>query len=563
MPVVKQYQRQQRLPGQLGAPTASGYALTGADRSLTRLGEIVEYRGFQIKQRHDEAKVASGYNEFRDIARKKLSELLALKGENAAALGPKYDEWFNDFAGDYLNKRLSNNTQRRGWEQLALTRRSHDLDILARHEANEMRLFQAQAEAGLFTTTVDDIASNPFDDKARNTSMNIFMEKVAAMHSGEDITALKDKYEKQVYAAAMQAMINDDPGRAAPYLEAWKDILGPDEYKQFKAQLDQGVSLQNVDAAHAQLEQMFGSDAEAKLRYIDKRSNWKKMGLADVSEMAKLKTIINGEYNTDKELRNEAERRRDEQDILALQDALLVDKNVKNAWRIATTMQNPTIRGKALALVENQRFASDPEIYTELKRLVNLDPGSLDAVDIWSNLPSVPGEPGVNADDLQELQRRWEALMKEAQEKPDKYALRGRLLQMADHLRSKKVYSDGARENEIIWARVVDEINDKLDANPEWSDQQAEDWFIQRHSIYKTGWLSRLFRKIFGGEAADLREAEKLIEDEAIRYFANRGKMPDDPLAEYEKLREQAIKILRENNKAVTEETIQQVMDQL
>lgn len=570
MAMTPKYYRQQRLPGRLGAPAAQPYS--PADRSLTRFGNIVEYAGLQLKKRHDEAKITTGYNEFRDIARKKLSELLALQGENATGLGEQYDEWFNDFSSDYMQKRLGNDTQRRGWEGLTLTKRGHDLDILARHEAQEMHRFRAQAEAGMFTTTLDDITSNPFDDRSREASIDIFMEKVRQLHPGEDVTALEDKYEKQVYGATLQSMINDDPGRAAGYLEAWKNIIGPDEYKRLKGQLDEGVSNQNVETAYVKLEQMFGDNPQAKLKYIRQSKNYKKLGL-DLTEREKLKTIYTGEYNNNKALREESEKNRDEQDVLALQDALLVDKNVKNAWNIANDMQNPNLRGRALALVENQKFASDPAIYTSVKRLVNLDPSSIDATDIWNHLPSAPGEPGINADDLQALHQRWQSLMKEAAEKPDKYALRGRYLQMIDHLRSKGVFSPAdARENEVIWGRLVDEWNDLFDAKPDLTDRQAEEWFTQRTSEYKDSfimWLidstvGRLVGKRWGeGHVADLPESERLGEDAAIAYFAFRGKgIPNDPVKEYNRLIDKAVRLLEKNNKQVTPDTVRQVMEQ-
>jgi hypothetical protein len=562
MPITPRYYRQQRLPGRLGAGHASPQVFSTSERALGNVGKVLEYRGLQIQERHDQSKISSGYNEYRDVARMKLSELLQLKGESAVGLGEKYDEWFNDFASDYAQKRLGNNRQRRGWQELVTTRRGHDLDILARHEAQEMARFQVQAEAGLFTTTVDDISSNPWDDRARDVSINIFMEKVKSMHPGEDVTALKDKYEKQIHAGALQAMINDNPKRAAAYLEDWKDIIGPDEYKRFKAQLDTGVSKQNIEGAYIKLEQMYGKDSQAKLKHIRPSKNYKKLGL-DLSERDQLNQIITGEYNTDKALQEEAEKQRDEQDVLAFQDALIVDQNVKIAWHIADTMQNPNIRGRALALVENYKFSSDPEMLFDLKRKVNMDPGSMDVAKIWEYAPEATGEKGVNGQDLQAAQQRWEALMREAQEKPDKYALRGRMLQIADHLRSKGVYSDGDRENELIWSRVVDEINDKLDANPEWTDKQAEDWLKDRLSIYNQGWIARLIDKIFGGGGGDLRGSEILAEDSAIRYFTNRGKgVPKDPVEEYAKLRQRAVDALRKNNKLINEDTIRQIMDQ-
>ncbi len=538
MPISPKYYRQSKLPGRLGAGFASPRVFTADERALGEMGQVIQHRGFQLKAEHDRARAIEEFSAFSDMARKKLSELLAHESGAAVGLGGKYDEWYNEASADFLNKRLSSGNQQAFFDARATAARQEDLDILARHEANQHKVFRKESQLKGYATAREEIIKNPFNIDGIEEKIAAHLEEIDTLNQGHDNTAAKNAARATLYVDAIEAQINDDPGGAKTYLEKWKKIIGPEEYARLSAKLKAGAVAQNIDTAHARLEEMFGTDSESKLKYIKQRKNWETLGLTNVSEKQRLQNIINGEYNQDKAFREEAEKERDEQDLLAFQDALVVDKNVKNAWHIANQMQNPSVRGKALALVENQKFASDPELYTELKSRVNLDPASMNLVKIWSYLPSSPGDPGVNVDDLQSIAQRWESLMRASSENPEKYEVYKRMQKEI-----AKLTFPGDTDAEAITNRLA-------------AADTLEEWFLSKGKDLSYREIEDTFYKII----------EEARDDTITEWFTNLfqvGREFPGTIEERQPLRQKAIRLLLRAGKKTTQANIDEVVKRL
>lgn len=431
MPPTPKYYRQVSLPGRLGAPKAPIQPFTADEAAAGRLGEVIQATGLLMQKRFDESKVTAGYNDFRDIARKKLSELLTLKGEQATGLQEQYDQWYNEFFNDYHNTRLTSGTQQREWGKLVGSRRSSDLDILARHEALEMRAFAEQAEGGMFSSTMLDVTATPFVDTQREQAISDFLERVDKNRPGEDTTALKDKYEAQLRIGALQAMINDDPLRAGAYLDEWKNAIGPKQYKTFKEQLKKKASNQKVDNAYAKMQQVYGVSTDGMLKAIDYLSvakNYRKEGLTldeSKSTRDKLWTV----YQRKTAVQEHQRTKLGEAELNEFSNKMYVENDPEGAFetvRDARYMPAGT-RNALLSDMKGDPYDSDLPSLFKLKFKVNTDPESMDQFKIWEWAK-------VNGNDKQLVQQRWEAIMRAKATDPEKYEVYKRMQSMISSL---------------------------------------------------------------------------------------------------------------------------------
>ena len=253
------------MPGKLGAGYASPQAFTITERALGDVGQVLEYRGFQLKAEHDSARAIEEFSVFSDLARAKLSELLNYESGAAVGLGKKYDEWFNEASADFLNKRLSSGNQQTAFHARATAAREEDLDILARHEAAQHKIYRKESQFKSYATTREEITKDPFAIENNERKVSVHLEDIDNLNQGHDNTAAKKAAKATLYIDILEAQANIDPKTARIYLKQWRDIIGPEEYSRLSAKLKEGVSNQNVQTAMVRIESDYDKDKDGRL----------------------------------------------------------------------------------------------------------------------------------------------------------------------------------------------------------------------------------------------------------------------------------------------------------
>ena len=565
MPITPKYHRQRGLPGRLGTPRAvapSG-AIVGA--AAEELGKVIEYRGLQMKQQFDESKIAAGYNEFRDVARTKLSELLSLRGEQATGLGAKYDDWYSDFYSDYINKRFSNATQQEGWRARVENERQNDLDRLAQHEAREMVAFRDQQEAAAFTNTANDINSEPWNHRAFEDRMGNFISTLEGLHAGENIDALKDKYIKQFHYGRLQAMINEDAIRAGDEIEKYKDLVGPEAYSRLVGMQREEEAKQIYNNAIDMAESLFPND-------FDKQEDW--VLKQDYNRQIKQRLISYIRGNEEEQREREAQYKKEQREIIYNE--------------IFENLRNDNF-GLALRVIENAdvEFLSEIEKFNLEERINNLrehksnenDPA---ADEYWFQRIRISPE-NVDPSKLLTDQRLttsrrgqyhdWWLRRMSGESKADDKRLGPMLAIMETKYKNAGYLSndefadfqseDHTKSTEMAMLNQQRYQQDKMDLIL-WAEQNPDapvfDYYgkEQVEEVKKSNYLRQL-RKFFipGGVSSPMAE---LYRRQAQRTIPE-PKMEISPIPA--KDREKAIKILQDNNYPITEDNIKYILDQI
>lgn len=251
VPKTPQYTSKQR-PGSLSIPYADLRGSRALGSAFVGLGSVIVDVADRMKQERDAAVVGDIYNEWRDADRDQLSQLLSLKGQEAANLGEKYDQWYND-GFSKANERSENGTQQKALQTLLDRKREQNLDILARYESQERKRYKAEVETGLVSQAEQDIRLAGFDNEAVNENISTLFEWMDAAYPGQDLTALKQKYKSQLLFANAQTRIDEDPDRADEFIEANKLDLG-ESYFALKDSAKKESKQNLIDNVQAELQ---------------------------------------------------------------------------------------------------------------------------------------------------------------------------------------------------------------------------------------------------------------------------------------------------------------------
>nr|NIP24479.1 hypothetical protein [Phycisphaerae bacterium]NIP54269.1 hypothetical protein [Phycisphaerae bacterium]NIS54596.1 hypothetical protein [Phycisphaerae bacterium]NIV02853.1 hypothetical protein [Phycisphaerae bacterium]NIX00876.1 hypothetical protein [Phycisphaerae bacterium] len=289
MPITPKYYRQAKLPGRLGAGYASPQAFTTTERAVGQLGQVIEHRGFQLKQEHDSAKVVEEFSVFNEIASKKLSELLSRESGAAVGLLDNYKEWFNEALPDFLNKKLTGGNQQRVFQAKALSLMNQDLDILARHEATQHRVFRKESDTKSQAVAREQIIKEPFNIGEVDRIIKERVEEIDRLYPGHVNKAQKDAARATLYVDALEAQINIDPKTASKYLKEWEKIIGPEEFSRLSGKLKSGMSEQNIQAAMVAIESDYDKDKDGRLAISELRKAQNDMGRSKVYKKYGLK----------------------------------------------------------------------------------------------------------------------------------------------------------------------------------------------------------------------------------------------------------------------------------
>jgi hypothetical protein len=146
----------------LGQPAVNVSGALAKYSALSKLGETITNLAFERQRKIDATVVNNAYLEYDDAARKTLQTLLQQKGEDAIGLQQKYDKWHSDFGKEYIPNRFSTGNQELLFKDQIASKRSRNLDILARYENQETQRWQEQTQRNMFTIAVQDMLPNPY-----------------------------------------------------------------------------------------------------------------------------------------------------------------------------------------------------------------------------------------------------------------------------------------------------------------------------------------------------------------------------------------------------------------
>ena len=274
--------------------------------AVVDLGQVMRRRADAMKQENDVMVASAAITEFRDEARKKVSELFTKKGFDASRLDSQYDEWFDE----KYNKRIGqfdNGSQQQMFHGKVYQERSSDLDHLARYEATERLRLKDNIEKNLVAGADKDIRRNALSNQSVLNITDETLAKVRAFHPGEPTEALEQMYQEQLLAAAIQEQAAVDPDRALQTLEGWRDKLGK-SYHTLQGRLAQKSRAGRVDEGIAFLQDKYGTNYESALVELGVQSNWEKYGIKDNNEAEEVqqyfRSLINDRNQAENKLKN-------------------------------------------------------------------------------------------------------------------------------------------------------------------------------------------------------------------------------------------------------------------
>lgn len=593
MPITPKYYRQARLPGRLGAGYASPQAFTATERALGQLGQVIEHRGLQFKQERDSAKVVEEFSAFNEIASKKLSELLSKESGAAVGLGDDYKQWFDDALPDFLNNRLTGGNQQRVFQAKALSLMNQDLDILARHEATQHRVFRKESDAKSQAVAREQIIKEPFNIGEVDRIIKERVEEIDRLYPGHTNKAQQDAARATLYVDALEAQINIDPKTASKYLKEWREIIGPEEFSRLSGKLKSGISEQNVQTAMVAIESDYDKDKDGRLTIdelrrakadMGKSKTYKKYGL-DLSESQsvrkELQNLINTRKETEAEQIDDGSNREHRQIVERIMDS-------DYAGGLALLKQSYWLKNhdpakwQALYNDLTTEPKDDPVLLDALWTLVNTQYDNLEVFDrkasiIWTGyFKSLSPKTKEHAHD--QLRQLWEA----AEDAPEAAAYFKIGMKVLD---DKKVKYPGDTSQE--------KLENEFRVKTAWrkyfttmKDRATIEEYTKKFGELTTPLMSlTLYQELMGflgvsaGEGIIAPEMTEERRKEMLERILLETKYPGMPkpkmerpvvtipspleVGEGERKRRRAIKILKENNKLINEDTIKQVMDQL
>jgi len=184
---------------------------------------------------------------------------------------------------------------------------------------------------------------------------------------------------------------------------------------------------------------------------------------------------------------------------------------------------------------------TDPRVYSSWSYLVNtFADGITSAKEIYADVGQ-----GLSINDVEKLVKLWNA----NRTKPDKTEdpLRSqrskRYHSILKRLATDNIFGEDDKENELVYGKKANLMDDYLITHPEATDQEIEQFFDDLVADEKEAWYARAWNWLFGEEKTE--EIEEEIEE-------GEGS-----------LRDQAIEILKRNGLAITEENVEKVIKRL
>jgi hypothetical protein len=401
------------------------------------------------------------------------------------------------------------------------------------------------------------------------------MTKLNGLHAGEDIEFLADKYNKRIHSSRLQAMINDDPGRAAPYLEKFKDIIGPENYRAFKRQLAAGISDQNVEATIVRIEVDYDKNEdgiltieelrEAKRDFGRSRTYNKKYGL-NLAESQKVRGELQNLINT-----RDAEEKDQIDDGTKAEHKQIVEQIVKNNYAGGLELL------KKSYWLKNHDPAKWQALYNDLTTTPKDDPVLFN--ELWTEVNTQFDDPEMFDE---KASRIWTGKYKSLSPKTKEHAhdqLR-QLWKAAEDAPTAKAYYQigikllGAKERKWPGKDAAERARNKFDAMTAWrmffinnkDEIPIEKYSEQFGKLVAPSVMIEWWERIpFIGGAAKEKRIELL--EQTVRETRH-GEMPKpkssiSPPPKPEGKRAKAIKILQDAGKPVTEANVQYVMDNM
>lgn len=206
----------------------------------------------------------------------------------------------------------------------------------------------------------------------------------------------------------------------------------------------------------------------------------------------------------------------------------------------------------------------DPATSAEISRLLNTGPAGFDEVkkrgglDYIYSLVGKGKEGGISV----ALAEKYAKTYKDLDEgKPSKNprvdAMKSRYHSTLGSLKTKKLFDDDELENAKIYGTKANLLDKFFEDNPEATDAQAEEYFNGLVTEEKEGWFGKVWNEFWDAnrlKGAGLDSVNQEVEEVGKERKAREAEQG---------LRDEAIKLLKDNNRAVTEETVKIAIDRI
>ena len=275
-----------RIPtyeGQLGVARATPATIESAAtympfvRETERTGAMLQARGEQLLKEYDNTRAYDAFNTMRDSSRAKVAELLQREGANAQGVQGEYEEWAKQSRSSISKEKLSTFSQTEMFNRLSDQRRAADLDHLANHEATQHKIYKTEVIKGLANVTERDIRGAAYDDDKMDGMIGVYFAAIDGLFPGHDNSTDKISAMQTFRVSAMDELINTNPQYAGKKIEEWRTDLG-EKYAPLKKRLETQLHDNRLGDAFGALNERFGNNHEAKIAFVNNKSNWEKLG---------------------------------------------------------------------------------------------------------------------------------------------------------------------------------------------------------------------------------------------------------------------------------------------
>ena len=253
MPGAKQ--QNNATPETFGAGIAKATDQAGGD--IAQFGGELSKIGAQIQQRTDAVEAKNAYRQASDQALTLLHDpdngLLNRRGMQAKGLTNEATQALNKVQTEATKKLTP--AQREMFAQFWQGTMDNATTSAARHESDQIRVAEDQANDAIVDNAGAIIAANPYDEKAMGHQIDVGVSTLASKYRGSSPEVLQDavrEFKTKAYMGAItQRLVNNDAAGASEMLKAHSGEIDPrmhpDLQEQIKRKDAQVFSQQEAD----------------------------------------------------------------------------------------------------------------------------------------------------------------------------------------------------------------------------------------------------------------------------------------------------------------------------
>lgn len=258
MPRIKQFALESADIATLRVPEQDPGVGAGVVQAVKGVASDINKQARTMIDQYDSSRSRESYNNFRESARQKITELKSLKGRDAVGASKDYRKWYEE-ENTKISGDLDNPIQQGQFGVWSQQRRDQDLDAISGHEAVQAEQYNLSVHAGELAHSQGDIMAHYADDnriEGENGVIQGIKDSFARTYPGVDKSKEEQAAVANARALRIQLMAEDNPVQAEKLLEKHKVSLGPayltlkDQVKESTVRKESQVSADMIRSQH-------------------------------------------------------------------------------------------------------------------------------------------------------------------------------------------------------------------------------------------------------------------------------------------------------------------------